>query len=56
MSSRTPIRDRFQDPFQDHLGLIDSGSVAGMTKKVTKKVTKKTVILNLFQDRFPVAE
>jgi hypothetical protein len=27
----------FQDRFQDHIGLMDSGSAAGMTKRVAEK-------------------
>jgi hypothetical protein len=31
------FQDLFQNRFQNHIGLMDSGSAAGMTMRVTKK-------------------
>jgi hypothetical protein len=31
----------FQDLFQSHIGLMDSGSAAGMTERVAKKGRRK---------------
>ncbi|PSO43084.1 hypothetical protein BRC19_02490 [Candidatus Saccharibacteria bacterium QS_5_54_17] len=45
------ILNLFQDLFLTHIGLIDSGSGSGMTKRVRKKkYPPEPVILNLFQD------
>jgi hypothetical protein len=39
-------------PFQDHIGLMDPGSAAGMTKMAASNNELSLVILNLFQDLF----
>jgi hypothetical protein len=43
------ILNLFQDLFQNHLGLMDSGPAAGMTKR---ECHFEDVTLNVFQNRF----